>query len=578
MTRREWRLALPILALLALCAFGYLRGMRMEMSVDGHMALRTARAAGQPERLALVADGALHVLDAQGQRLSRQPFSMLGLAESPSDIDWALDPQTQRWQLWLYEDRGPSVLRCWWDEALHRLLDCSTAISGSHLKITPRSRAVHIAVDPAGPRLFVADAQGHAVQVFDAQGRLLGRSDPTSAALWYPNRLRYLGNQQLLVADNDHRRLVWLQVPSQGAVVMQRSLYSRSHPQARTDRGKVADAAEAPDGTLWMLAVAQGQRRGDILIFDRAQRPVARAALPTGADPLLLDTLGGVAVVGDFAGLDLYRVDGQGQWLGRFGDTALHAELQLLRDQRRYGAWWKRASLALGGLVMLAGFGLALRYGQPLSSSPAAVAGRRLQEAWWADIDAQAADHGELHYPVVLAVRPSFWRLMVGSAVAGAVLLPAATGLWLWGGPGGISPERLSPGLMPLLCLWLGILGILQYLWRLRQRSLRITERRVGWFDGQRLLAQAPLDEVRASPQGMLVGAYRIPLGPGTSNPRWTPWNTPLLAAALLARLPAQARVSDLQLTRLWWQRQPVAARAVLVLLPALLLAGLWWT
>lgn len=577
MTRREWQLALPILALLALCAFGYLRGMRLEMSVDSHMALRTARAPDQPERLALVAAGAVHVLDAQGQRLSRQPLAALGLAESPGDIDWALDPQTRQWQLWLYDDRGPRVLRCLWDESLRRLQDCSTPLAGPQLRISPLSRAVHLAVDAAGPRIFLADAQGHGVQVFDAQGRLLARSDAASAALYYPNRLRYLGNHQLLVADNDHRRLVWLQVRPDGPLVMQRSLYSHSHPQARADRGKVADAAEAADGTLWMLAVAQGQRRGDILVFDRAQRPVARAALPAGADPLLLDTLGGVAVVGDFAGLDLYRVDSQGQWLGRFGDAALHAELQTLRDQRRQGAWWKRASLLLGGLVMVAGFGLALRYGQPLSASPAALAGRRLQDAWWADIEALAADHDAPHYPVVLAVRPVFWRLMLCCAATGAAMLPVATGLWLWSVPDGIASGRLLPALTPLVCLWLGALGMLRYLWRLRRRSLRITARRVGWFDGQRLLAQAPIEEVRASPQGLLVGAFRIPLGHGTSDPRWAPWDLPLLAAALLARLPAEARVSDLRLTRLWWQRQPLALRAALLAVPAALALGLLW-
>lgn len=51
----------------------------------------------------------------------------------------------------------------------------------------------------------------------------------------------------------------------------------------------------------------------------------------------------------------------------------------------------------------------------------------------------------------------------------------------------------------------------------------------------------------------------------------------PLLAAALLARLPAEARVSDLRLTRLWWQRQPLALRAALLLVPAALALGLLW-
>lgn len=580
MTRKEWQLALPILALLALCALAYLHGMRQEMAAHSTLALRTASvpqgAPAQPERLALVAGGALHVLDAQGRRLSRQPMDALGLAESPNDIDWALDPRTGQWQLWMVDDSGPRVRRCLWDEAQQHLHDCTTVLSGPQLKINPRSRAVHLAVDPAGPRIFLADAQGHGVQVFDAAGTLLGRTDPVLVPLSYPNRLRYLGGNRLLVADNDHRRLVWLELRPDGVMALQRSLYSRNHPQARVDRSKVTDAAEAPDGTLWLLAVRQGQRDGDVLVYGAGQRPVARAALPAGADPLVIDTLGGKAVVADFKGLDLYRIDAQGQWLGRFGDAALHAELQPLRDQALWGARWKQASLVVGVLVLVAGFALGLLHGAPPSASAAAVAAREREEAWWTEVEALAFGADPPPYPVALAVRPAFWGVLVGALLAGTLLLGAvlAVGVARWQAHDAIAVkphEAVALALLVLaIALWPAVL-------RLRGRCLRITERRVGWFQGQRLLAQASLDEVVASPRALLVGRYRVPLAWHMVRGRIDAWDMPLLATALLGRLPPPARHAAGALERLWWQRQPRAVQAALLawLLGAALLLGL---
>ena len=54
------------------------------------------------------------------------------------------------------------------------------------------------------------------------------------------------------------------------------------------------------DGTLWMLVGQQGQKSGDVLVFDALRKRVARAQLPSGADPLIVDSLAGSVVVADF--------------------------------------------------------------------------------------------------------------------------------------------------------------------------------------------------------------------------------------------------------------------------------------
>ena len=47
------------------------------------------------------------------------------------------------------------------------------------------------------------------MQVLSLDGRVLGKS--VTGDLFFPNRLRLAGDS-LMVADNDHRRLVWLDI------------------------------------------------------------------------------------------------------------------------------------------------------------------------------------------------------------------------------------------------------------------------------------------------------------------------------------------------------------------------------
>jgi len=76
MTRREWQLAIPILIGLGLCLAAFVHGQNMAHPDGGMIALRVFKAQ-QGERVAVVANHALHVLDAQGQRIARQDLKAL---------------------------------------------------------------------------------------------------------------------------------------------------------------------------------------------------------------------------------------------------------------------------------------------------------------------------------------------------------------------------------------------------------------------------------------------------------------------------------------------------------------------
>ncbi|MGA0610270.1 hypothetical protein [Caldimonas sp. KR1-144] len=566
MTRREWQIALPILLALAACAAGLIKGLQLRGDARGPEAMRVLPSP-QGERVALVFDGALHVTDAEGRRLVRQPVAELGLAEAPNDMDWTVDREGHI-EAWLFDDRVPRVLRCAWDEARPGLRDCAAALSGAQLKLNPRSRAVHLAVDRLGERIFLADAKSAQVQVFDLAGRVLARSQP-DVSLDFPNRLRFLGDDTLAVADNDHHRIVWLDVAAGRPMRVARTLSSHDHGQARPGRGLVGDAAFGADGTLWMLALRPGQKDGDLLVFDADRRPIARADLPAGADPLIVEALGSAALVADFAGADLYRVDARGRWLGPFGDAPLRAELSARHDQLRTADRWFTASLAAGGLVIAVGIVLALRFGE---RPPRAGALDRETAARLAEL--RSAAHAPA-LPVVLTPTPAYlkalrrqivWSAGLALLSAAAVLVPVA----MLGGAlktaAGIGPMAL--GVVVLGGVSLLALSILQR--RIGSTRLEIGAEAVDWIEGERRKSSAKLKDVYASAGGLLIGArvlrWRLVRLGSPRRPGEPMFDPQAIERALLSRLPATQLVDDPALMRLQLQRQPLALKLLLAL------------
>lgn len=363
MNRRDWMIGVPVLAALAGCLAAFLHGMQIQSSVDGMAALRSLETPAGA-RVAVVAARALHLLDADGRRLARQDLGAIGLQDTPNDMDLTLNSAGQL-EAWFFDDARPlpRVIRCAWNEASAAFKPCLVAASGAQLKWDATSRAVHLAVDRAGGRMFIADARSARVQTFSLDGKRLSASEPSDLPLNFPNRLRYLGRDELVIADNDHRRLLWAKARPGDPVQLTSTLYAAAHPQSRASRTKVTDVAFGRSGSIWMLAVKQGQKDGDVLVFDAARRPVARAGLPAGADPLVIEALGDTAVVADFSLLALHHLDPQGRLIGEFGDASFKAELVPLRERWRRSKIWTNGALGAGAVVLLLGFVLAWRFG-----------------------------------------------------------------------------------------------------------------------------------------------------------------------------------------------------------------------
>lgn len=305
---------------------------------------------------------ALHLLDAEGRPLARQPLQALGLQEEPTDMDWTTSPDG-RVQAWFFEDTAPRIVRCELRAAPLGLQGCGSVLAGAALKGNPESRAVHLAVDAANERVFVAGAQDHAVRALNLRGELLGES--ARGELFYPNRLR-LEDGALVVADNDHHRVVWLDVAGPRPSFRRlRSVHLGGHPQAAGR--KAADFAFVPTPgasapVLWALGVRQGQKAGRLVAFDAAGQ--ARGAANQGghADPLLIDRLGPDLLAADFEGIAYFRIAADGRYLGDFGRGAFAEELARERDRLRSGQFWMQAGWVGMMIAIVGGFALGWLY------------------------------------------------------------------------------------------------------------------------------------------------------------------------------------------------------------------------
>lgn len=575
MTRQETAIAAVILAMVAASAALLFKGMNQDRDADRLGPIRSL-SVGAQEHLAVFHGRQLHLLDGSGRRLGRQPLRELLLTEEPSDMDWTLGADGQA-QAWFFEDTTPRLVRCDLAAGKTRLERCTQVAAGAQLKLEPQSKAIHIAVDAGRQRIFIADAKAHAVQVLSLDGRVLGKS--VTGDLFFPNRLR-LADDSLMVADNDHRRLVWLDVRQElPTFALRKSLQAGAHPQALSGHTKVTDFAFLPgsDGqpaALWMLAVAQGQKNGTVLVWDAASKPVARAGLGGLADPLAMDRLGDAAVAADFEGVALYRIGAQGQYLGSFGDEGFQRELRSSREQIARASLWVKAGWGSFALTLAIGFLLAWRYSEKPGQQAAVQAFAGLSQA------SAEVPRGTVE------LKPLAWygRRVAIAGAAGTLLVLVVPGVLF-----ALFPYELPPSFSGKVLLVLGLVPLVWAamalaLWQalgLAKRRLVLARGLAQVRSADRTLASVPVLQVVASPQALLIGRVVLPYR--VVNPRGRPgrwiFDEGRLTRYLLAHLPAGQRVAHPDLARAVIRRTPAWKQWLTGLaLAALLAFWLWWT
>lgn len=569
MTPRENRIAAIVFALLLPSLGAVFWSTRLASEVARPGPVRSfATASG--DHAAFVFDNAVHVMDASGRRLARQGFSELKLTEEPTDMDWTAGPDGTV-QAWFFEDTTPRLVRCNWAAAQARLQGCEPAMSGPQLKIEARSRAVHFAVDAARQRVFIADAKGHSVRALTLDGRHI--ADSPRGELFFPNRLRIAGDQ-LVVADNDHRRLVWLDIAQdKPGFQALRKLPLAGHPEGRGR--KAADfafltGADGEPARLWALAVQQGQTRGQILVYGAKLEPRLAADLGGHSDPLIIDRLGESLLVADFAGLDLYRVGADGAYLGAFGDAAMRRDLDVQRARMVSAERWKYAGWAGLAATLVIGFALALRY----SEKPGL---QQANEAFAGLADVEPA------FPVrPMELKPADWhrRQLMLVAVGPLIVMVAFLGIVALIAPYEIPPAVWkSPKAWVASVLLLALLGACiagsWVMWQVGQRRLWLGQGRILVRVGSETIAQTRPEQLLASPQALLVGKLVLPyrgIALGRKPGRWI-YDEDRLTRYVLAHLAPHQRVTQPELMRASLRRVPLW-RKVVIGLPLAAYAG----
>ncbi|MCG2594479.1 hypothetical protein LZ009_17005 [Ramlibacter sp. XY19] len=551
MTPRERRSALVIFALLLPSLLALWWATQLASTLPRPGALRASTAGGQPF-IGFFFNDALHLLDASGNTVTRQPLADLALTEEPTDFDLTTDA-SGRVQAWLFEDTTPRVVRCDVQALPLRLAGCVQAMAGPQLKVQRLAGAVHIAVDAARDRIYVADAKGSGLRVLDLRGRPV--SSTPEGLLYFPNRLR-LDGERLVVADNDHHRFVWLDVagPLPGFEVRE---------QLRIPR-KAADFALREDGNgLWALAVGQGQKHGWVLAYGKDQRIAAVGDLGGHSDPLVIERFVGALVVADFDGLALYRIGPDGRHLGAFGSGGIAQELAAAARQKQAARHWKTGAWAGLVLTLLVGSVLAWRF----SERPARAQGTQAEGS--------AVTTGSFE------LLPGKWfvrRILLAQSI---VLLSLFATVAV-----GIVPRW---GQTPIMFRWcmvaLSLLALAVSLagswttWRFGQQSVRLASGRISLWRQGRQRAQADVGTLLASPCLLLVGTELVQYRSGgfARKPgRWI-FDEEVLSRELLAHLQPGQRVTLAELGRERMRRLPHWRWAALVLpMVAALAYGLW--
>lgn len=210
------------------------------------------------------------------------------------------------------------------------------------------ARAINVALHADG-RIAIATGGGHAVALFDGDGRFIARSAPDTFR--FTNGLWWQGSH-LWTTDTNRFRLH--QLDGQTLQMRQsKALDAGAQPYLGAAR------ATARGDQVALFRHANGMVLGDVVLLDAAMKP---QTLPhdTALEPRELDWLGDTLLVTDGVSRQVLRWNTRAQALSPFGDDDLRARFTRLAAERGTADRRYRGLLKAGIAVFLVAFGLAV--------------------------------------------------------------------------------------------------------------------------------------------------------------------------------------------------------------------------
>lgn len=344
MTNVRQRQVLAVLLLVAsvACLVWALARSHRAVGIQGPAALVVTPAGEVWVGVGVGADARLLRLGTDGRLKADDPVATVGLPDAPSNLVW--HPQGL-------------VLATVRDDPTLYLLDPARARVVRH--VLPQwpaelarhgGRAINLGLHPDG-RIAIATGGGHAVALFQADGRFIARSAPdtyrfSNGLWWVGDTLWTTDTNRTQLKRLEGRTLALQQTEPLPADEAARFLGpARAHAQ---DSSRVALIRFHNGMTVGRLAVLAGD-------------PPAEATAPRGGngsrsfEPVDVDWLGDTVLASDGASHQLQRLDPASGTLAVFGDGALRERLdQGLRERERGLLHWKLGLAAAATLLAVA--------------------------------------------------------------------------------------------------------------------------------------------------------------------------------------------------------------------------------
>jgi len=336
-TSRTAKTALAIVFMLLFLAslgiYGWASGKAAAIVGPSHLAATA-------DSLFVYSGNELLQLSRGGALVQRWPQAALGLQYTPIDVRVLRDGRV------LLAEQNPARMRA-----------CATSnmqceIIGKDIAGTLQDQ-YKVFPDAASDALLIADFKSGQLWRQSSDSKPLALTD--TRTLNRINDLLLDDTGRLWVADSGHHRIVALREDTAGKWRIDRSLDAKNSI-TRPGNDWPMMLALPNDGNLWVVQPSGMGQSADVVVYDQEHGATARIALPDGAYPTDIVSIGDTIVVSDMENFRLYRIDTVSHAVSDFGDSDV---TRLLREaeQNKYAHRTRMTqtivAMALFGILMI---------------------------------------------------------------------------------------------------------------------------------------------------------------------------------------------------------------------------------
>ena len=211
---------------------------------------------------------------------------------------------------------------------------CTPFLNSSRVPVS----AYKLAWDERRQHLIVVDGERHRILTYERNGNFIAASRGGTRGLKFPNTPLVTPQDELVIADTNHHRLVALDAQTLGEELWELSV--------KNDLGNFrriwpTDFTRTASGNFWVILDDDLLEHGDVILFDSRHRALKRLDLPPDWDPVKLRRHGDAVLLASFGSIDLVRFWSDGEHIKPFGDAGFRTALADVRARRQASErWW----------------------------------------------------------------------------------------------------------------------------------------------------------------------------------------------------------------------------------------------